>query len=309
MRLVTYSNRSKKCLGAVKQNHIIDLHAANQYVYGANSALSPLSNALQTMTLLLESGEECWDALHNLYQIISEDLSNETNHFLKKRILIPYEDVQLLAPFSEPGKIICIAGNYPSLDNDKKPDYPTVFLKPSSTVTGPGMPIRLSELTKDVAIEVELGIVIRKQTRHVSIEESDSSIAGYILANDVGDRVLEKRTTQWTSGKMFDTFTPLGPWLVTKDEILTPENLEMMSIINGKVIQKGNTADMFFDCKEIISILSDLTTLQPGDIILTGSPKCIEKHPNPEISLSEGDLVTIKIGGLGQLSNPVQKEL
>ena len=170
------------------------------------------------------------------------------------------------------------------------------------------MPIFLTDMTQNVAIEVELALVINKPARHINVNDALSCVAGYILANDIGDRDLEKRTSQWTSGKMFDSFTPMGPWLITKDEIPDPNALEMTSLVNGKVVQKGNTSEMFFNCSELISILSDLTTLYPGDVILTGSTKSMDGIANPTVSLTPGDTVSINIEGLGVLSNPVIKE-
>jgi acylpyruvate hydrolase len=235
-------------------------------------------------------------------------MKNAAQSLVAEGVLLPSDQVHLMAPLPVPGKVICAAGNYPSAAADKKPDYPIIFLKPSSTVTGPGMPIYLSKLTQNVAYEVELALVISKLAWHVPPEEALHCIGGYLLANDVGDRDLEKRTSQWTSGKMFDSFTPMGPWLVTKDEIPYPGEREMLTTVNGEVVQKGSTAEMFFDPAQLVSILSDLTTLRPGDVILTGSPKMMDGQPNPVIALAPGDSVTISIDGLGQLTNPVQKE-
>ncbi len=121
--------------------------------------------------------------------------------------------------------MICIGGNFPASGKLTAPDYPVVFLKPASTITGPGMPVWVSELTTSVAYEVELVVVIGKRARNVAAEDASNHIAGFTLANDIGDRLLEKRTSQWTSGKMFDTFTPLGPAVVTPDEIADTHNL------------------------------------------------------------------------------------
>jgi acylpyruvate hydrolase len=308
MRLVSYSIKSIARLGAVLDGYVVDIKRALQFFGSNETEVTYLGDVYQNMMSLLQAGDDAWRVLHDTFQLASESYLNITEDLVHQEILIPNQKVKFSTPLPTPGKVICIAGNYPSHENNQKPDYPTVFLKPSSTITGPGMPVFLSDITQDVVVEVELGLVINRKTRHVSEKDALSSIAGYFLANDIGDRLLEKRSSQWTSGKMFDTFTPIGPWIVTKDEFPSTKNLEMTTLLNGIVIQKGNTSDMFFNVEEVISYLSDLTTLQPGDIILTGSPKLIGKNPNPSVTLSEGDTIAIKIDGLGELVNPVQKE-
>ncbi len=307
MRLVSYAYQSDIQIGAVIERYIIDLQRASQIAFRKADGNHQIIK-LQNMMTLLASCEDNWTALFDIYEWISKEILIDPSTLINLGVLIPEDAVQLLAPLPMPGKIICIAGNFPSMENQIKPEYPTVFMKPTSTINGPEQPVLLSDITTNVAIEVELGIVIGKLTRHIPAEQALKSVAGYLLANDIGDRVIEKRTSQWTSGKMFDSFTPIGPRLVTKDEIPSPNKLEMISLLNGELVQKGNTSDMFFRCEEIISYLSDLTTLQPGDIILMGSPKCIGNMPNPEVSLADGDIISISIEGLGELTNPVLKE-
>ena len=308
MRLVTYSSDESPRLGAWINPYVLDIKGAVIHLLGEAGRSEMIISACQSLLNLLQAGDEAWEVMRSTVGKVSRDIGGYRQELIALGILRPIKSVQLLPPLPTPGKVICVAGNYPSLGADKKPDHPTIFLKPSSSVTGPGMPIILSDLTRNVAIEVELALVISQKTRHISVEHALSCVAGYILANDIGDRELEKRTSQWTSGKMFDSFTPMGPWLVTKDEIPDPNSLEMTSLVNGKVVQKGNTSEMFFNCSQLISILSDLTTLYPGDVILTGSTKCMDGKPNPTVSLTPGDTVSINIEGLGVLSNPVIKE-
>ncbi len=228
---------------------------------------------------------------------------------LKKEVAFNIKDVILTAPIPTPGKVICIAGNYPIVNQLDKPEYPTVFLKPSSGVIGNQQAIILPELAEGVACEVELAVVIGKRGRNLTQQESLSIIAGYTIANDLGDRLLEKRTSQWTSGKMFDTFTPMGPIMITTDELSNTSNLELFTNINDRVVQKGNTAQMFFNVPQLISYLSTITTLNPGDVVLTGSPKLIEGKPNPLVSLRAGDFVHTGIEKIGTLINPVISEI
>lgn len=308
MRLVTYSSDNGPRLGAWVDPYVLDIQGAVSHVLGKSGKGKLITSTCRSMLNMLQAGDEAWEVVHSIVGKVSQDIDTFKREFKAPGILKPIKTMQLLPPLPTPGKVICIAGNYPSIGADKKPDYPIIFLKPSSSVTGPGLPIFLTDLTRNVAIEVELALVINKTTKHISVEDALSCVAGYILANDIGDRDLEKRTSQWTSGKMFDSFTPMGPWLVTKDELPDPNSLQMTSLVNGKVVQKGSTSQMFFNCSELISILSDLTTLYPSDVILTGSTKTLDGKPNPTIALTPGDTVTIKIEGLGELTNPVVKE-
>ncbi len=220
-----------------------------------------------------------------------------------KGIVFEFDSVGLLAPIPNPGKVICIAGNYPAQGKMEKPEYPTVFLKPSSGVIGDEQNVIIPALAKNVAYEVELAVVIGSRTRNVAPEEGLGSVAGYTLANDMGDRMLEKRTSQWTSGKMFDTFTPMGPVLVTPDELRDAGTLEMTTRVNGQVVQQGNIDQMFFDIPNLVSMLSELTTLEPGDVILSGSPKLMGESPNPSVAVKPGDVVEVSIEKLGTLTN------
>jgi acylpyruvate hydrolase len=308
MRLVTYLSDESSRLGAWIDPYVLDVQGATSHVLAGTAESELVSNTCQSMLSLLQAGDEALDALLSFVNEVIRDSKKSSEILVNLGVLIPIDNVQLLAPLPMPGKVICVAGNFPSPGINQTPDSPIIFLKPSSSVTGPGMPIWLSDMTQNVAIEVELSLVINKTARHISQDDALSYVAGYILANDIGDRDLEKRTSQWTSGKMFDSFTPMGPWLVTKDELPDPNSLQMTSLVNGIVVQKGSTSQMFFNGAELVSILSDLTTLYPGDVILTGSTKTMDGEPNPMIALSPGNTVTIKIEGLGELTNPVMKE-
>jgi acylpyruvate hydrolase len=227
---------------------------------------------------------------------------------LENEIAFNIQDVTILAPIPRPGKVICIAGNYPTSNRLEKPDYPIVFLKPSGGVIGHQQGIVIPATAESVAVEVELAIVIGKRGRNLNPHDTLSVIAGYTIANDLGDRLLEKRTSQWASGKMFDTFTPMGPILITPDEVAETRNLDIFTRVNDRIVQKGNTSQMFFDVPQLISYISTLTTLDPGDVILTGSPKLMEGEPNPSIILRPGDFVQVGIETIAVLTNPVVAE-
>ena len=151
--------------------------------------------------------------------------------------------------------------------------------------------------------------MIGKRGRNLTPQETSSVIAGYTIANDLGDRLVEMRTSQWTSGKMYDTFTPMGPIMITPDELCDTRNLSIYTRVNDQIIQKGNTSEMFFDVPQLIGYLSTLTTLNPGDVVLTGSPKLIDGEPNPLVFLRPGDFVQTGIETIATLMNPVISEI
>jgi acylpyruvate hydrolase len=223
-------------------------------------------------------------------------------------ICFPFEEVKLLSPVPRPGKIICIGLNYPGAINAPRPEYPVIFLKAGSSVIGSGDTVYLPRLSRQIFYEAELAVVIGSRAKHLAPEKALSCVAGYTMANDLGARDLENRTSQWTTGKLMDTFCPLGPSLVTTDELAEPNNLTMTTRINGNTVQWGNTRDMIFDVPFLVSYVSELATLEPGDVILTGSPKLMNGEPAPVVYLKHGDVVEVEIGSLGILRNPVADE-
>jgi 2-keto-4-pentenoate hydratase/2-oxohepta-3-ene-1,7-dioic acid hydratase in catechol pathway len=191
---------------------------------------------------------------------------------------------------------------------DQQAAYPVLFLKSSSTLTGHQHPVLLPRISDEVFCEGELAVVIGKTGKHISIENALSYVAGYTIANDVGARDLEQRSSQWATGKLPDTFCPMGPALVTSDEIPDPNQLTIRTYINGELVQSGNTSEMIFNLPYLISYISSIATLLPGDIILTGSPKSLNNQPAPIAYLKAGDQISIEIEGIGVLSNQTIQE-
>jgi acylpyruvate hydrolase len=302
MRLVTYCHNNESRVGVILDKKVFDAQSAYQQYCHATNQPTTWTNSYDSMLDLLKAGKEALKVLMDAAQFAEKKIRKE------KDVFFELDDVTLLAPVPNPGKVICIGGNFPAAEKLTAPDYPIVFLKPASTITGSGMPVWVSEITSNVAYEVELVIVIGSRARKVEAGDAPKYIAGFTLANDLGDRVLEKRTSQWTSGKMFDSFTPLGPVLVTPDEIVDTHNLSMGTWVNEQQVQKGNTGEMFFDVEYLVSYISTLTTLEPGDIILTGSPKLMNGEPAPSVTLKSGDTVRISVEGLCELINPIQGE-
>ena len=307
MHLISYQSRGQVRSARLIDGYGFDLNVSATLYMKNNPSITPLPAEFPTqLTDWLLLGPEGLKFVQDATDWAQS--LNQENEIHADTIRIDINNVTLLAPIPRPGKVICLAGNFPAPGKKDKPEYPTVFLKPSGGVIGSGQVVFIPEVANNVAYEVELAVVIGKRSRNLNTEEVDSAIAGYTIANDIGDRSLEKRTSQWTTGKMFDTFTPMGPVLITPDELTDPGNLPMFTKVNSKLLQNGSTANMFFDVNELVCYLSTLTTLEVGDVILTGSPKLMDGNPNPMWNLSPGDLVEVNIDKLGSLINPVKSE-
>lgn len=231
-----------------------------------------------------------------------------------ERTGIPAGNVKLLAPL-EPTALLCIGLNYRqhALEtNAPIPKFPVLFMKSPGAVQNPGDPILLPRWLQSnkVDYECELGVVIGKPCKNVRREDALEYILGYTAANDVSARDWQKEGggSQWCRGKSFDTFAPLGPCIVTTDEIPDPQSLRIRTIVNGETLQDCSTGDMIFDIATLIEFLSGSTTLLPGTVILTGTPQGVGMARQPQRFLKAGDTVTVEIEKIGQLTNPVQEE-
>ncbi|MCP4595039.1 fumarylacetoacetate hydrolase family protein [Neptuniibacter sp.] len=219
-------------------------------------------------------------------------------------------DVQLLAPISNPQKFLGVGLNYADhiaetgLDT---PDFPTIFNKQSSCIIGPEKAIHRPRVSEKLDYEGELALVIGKQCRHVPKEKAAEVIAGYTIVNDVSVRDWQIKAPTWTLGKSFDTHGPMGPWIVTADEI-DPHNLELKTWVNNQLRQHSNTSNLIFDCYQLVETLSTVCTLMPGDVIATGTCSGVGVKMKPRGYMKPGDRVTIEIEGIGKLSNPVIEE-
>lgn len=216
--------------------------------------------------------------------------------------------VQLAAPVPRPGKVICIGLNYrdhAAESNQPVPEYPTVFAKYASCIIGAGQAIVIPRVTSEVDYEAELAVVIGRRARDVAEQTALSYVAGYAPFNDVSARDYQMRTSQWTIGKTFDTFGPLGPALVTADEVGDPHTLDIELSIGGEVLQRSNTRHLIFNVAQLVAYLSAVMTLEPGDVIATGTPAGVGAARNPKRWLRPGELVRVAISRLGALENPV----
>jgi 2,4-diketo-3-deoxy-L-fuconate hydrolase len=210
---------------------------------------------------------------------------------------------RLGVPLSGIGKVVAIGLNYVDHANEAKlpiPSEPIVFMKATSSLCGSSDDTLIPRNSTKLDWEVELGIVVGTRASYVNEEDALDHVAGYLAANDVSERQFQlERGSQWDKGKGCDTFCPLGPYLVTKDEIKDPQNLAMWLDVNGERMQSGNTANMIFSCAKIVSYLSQFMTLLPGDVIITGTPHGVGIGFNPPRFLKAGDVVTLGIDGLG----------
>ena len=221
------------------------------------------------------------------------------------------DEVKLLAPIPRPPKVICIGLNYRDHAAESKmaiPEVPTVFSKFSTAVIGPGQPIVLPRNSSKPDYEAEFAVVVGQGGRHIPEDRWREHVFGYTMMNDVSARDFQMATSQWTMGKTFDTFAPLGPAIVTADEIPDPQNLAISLVLSGEVLQDSNTRELIFPVSRLIAFLSSVFTLEPGDVISTGTPAGVGFARKPPRWLKPGDEVTVRVEGLGELTNPVVAE-
>jgi 2-keto-4-pentenoate hydratase/2-oxohepta-3-ene-1,7-dioic acid hydratase in catechol pathway len=222
----------------------------------------------------------------------------------------PLAEARLAAPVA-PGKYFAIGLNYADHAAEAKrelPEHPPVFAKMVSCVNGPFDDIQRPAISDQVDYEAELAIVIGRRCRHVSREDAPAVVAGFTIANDVTVRDWQRRTPQWTLGKSFDTHGPLGPWIVTPDELGDPHAIAFRTLVNGEVRQQSNTSELHQDCWALIAEVSTACTLEPGDVIATGTCAGVGAFMEPRGYLSAGDVVRIEFDGIGAIENRVVDE-
>jgi 2-keto-4-pentenoate hydratase/2-oxohepta-3-ene-1,7-dioic acid hydratase in catechol pathway len=291
MRLVRYEgNDGAIRLGALTNNGVVHLENAAASMGFATEAFRDTSSFLsagdaaiqQAQKVVQEAGESAFTALSS---------------------------VTLRAPVPRPGKIIAVGLNYRdhSIEAGAKevPKTPIIFAKFPTSISGPGDSIVLPHGDSQVDYEAELAVVIGKKTKAISAAEALQNVAGYMPLNDVSARTWQFADKQWVRGKSCDTFCPTGPYLTTRDEISDPQSLSISARVNGTTLQDSNTSRMIFRVAELIEFISASITLEPGDIIATGTPEGVGVFRTPPIFLKPGDIVEIEIEKLGLLRNPV----
>jgi 2-keto-4-pentenoate hydratase/2-oxohepta-3-ene-1,7-dioic acid hydratase in catechol pathway len=221
----------------------------------------------------------------------------------------PLAEVKLLAPVPRPGKIICVGLNY--RDHAKEtgkavPTEPILFPKFANSVVGPGAEVLVPPEADEIDYEAELAVVIGRRASRVAVADALDHVAGYACANDVSSRSLQFRTGQWLTGKAIDTFLPLGPYLVTADEVPDPQALGIRCLVNDEPRQDSSTSEMVFGVAELVSYTSRTLTLEPGDLLVTGTPAGVGMAADPPRYLRAGDSMRVEIDGLGELENTVR---
>jgi 2-keto-4-pentenoate hydratase/2-oxohepta-3-ene-1,7-dioic acid hydratase in catechol pathway len=238
----------------------------------------------------------------------AEALSAAANLASTANARIPLDQVRLLAPLQDPPRIFCVGLNYRDHAVESKmeiPKVPTVFLKLTSALIGPDAAIELPSISAQPDYEAEFACVIGKGGSNIARDAWQEHIFGYTILNDVSARDIQLATSQWTLGKSFNTFAPLGPAVVTKDEIADPHQLDVKLSIDGEVLQHSNTRELIFKLPDLIAYISSITPLQAGDIISTGTPAGVGLGRTPQRWLRAGETITIEVSGLGKLVNPV----
>ena len=283
MKLITFTHHNKTRVGAVVDGLVID---------SKNNTKIPA-----TMLEFLSAGEPALKAMQ-------QQIDSGNNR-------LALAQVKLHAPVPRPGKYLGISLNYADHIAETglaKPEYPSFFTKQASCVIGHGDAIHRPKVSDKLDYEGELAFIIGTRCRHVPVDKAAQMIAGFTIANDVSVRDWQFRSPTFTLGKSFDTHGPRGPWLVTSDDISDPHNLELKTWIDDELRQSGNTRQMIFNCYEMIAYLSQAMTLEPGDVICTGTPGGVGVSMTPRGYLKPGQIARIEIEGIGALINPVIAE-
>jgi 2-keto-4-pentenoate hydratase/2-oxohepta-3-ene-1,7-dioic acid hydratase in catechol pathway len=283
MKLATFTHDGATRIGVVVDDGVVDLSQA-------------APELPRTLLALLESGQPGLLAAQRAAD---------------GAVRIPLGEVHLEAPIARPPKFIGIGLNYADHVRESgidTPKHPTTFNKQSTCVVGPTDPVHIPRASSAVDYEGEFGFVIGRRCRHVSRDDAPDVIAGYLVVNDVSVRDWQLRIPTWTIGKSFDTHGPIGPWIVTADEIGDPHQLRLRTFVNDELRQDSNTKELIFDCFTLVEHLSTAYTLEPGDVIATGTPGGVGIAQKPPALLKAGDVVRIEIEGIGRIENPVIDE-
>lgn len=278
MRFVTFQHNGHQHAGVVSGDHVVSLKAAG----------------FPSMISVLEGGPE---GLKRIEVLLAKPPEESTT---------PLSSAKLMAPVPKPTKIICVGLNYRDHAIESKmeiPTRPTIFSKYNNTVIGPYDDIVIPKNTEKPDYEAEMAFVIGKGGRHIKAANWKQHVFGYMNLNDVSARDVQLAVSQWVMGKTFDTFAPMGPYLVSADEVADPHNLNISLSVNGETLQQSNTRELIFKVPDLVEFLSSIMTLEAGDIISTGTPSGVGFSWTPPKWLKPGDEVVVTVEGLGSLRN------
>ncbi|WP_042350769.1 fumarylacetoacetate hydrolase family protein [Bacillus massiliigorillae] len=307
MKLITFSREGVTRIGAIVEEEVVDLHLAYRTSLEQDGKIraQQIADAFvpEEMTAFLQGGKESMELAKAAidYALTNKQVGDH-------KLVHAVSDVKVGAPVPKPGKIFAVGHNYREHILEMKreiPKYPVVFAKFGNTVIGPQDDIPFYPISEQLDYEAEFAFVIGKRAKNVSQADALDYVAGYSVANDVTYRDFQRRTLQWLQGKTVDGSLPMGPWMVTSDELTDPSGLEMVLHVNGEERQRTNTANQVFTVQHLVEFLSSIATLEPGDIVITGTPGGVGVAREPQTFLKDGDVVTVSIDKVGTLENKV----
>ena len=314
MKLVSYHFQGQIRIGVQSDEMIIDLLSASREISKSRGLQFASLKNVSDMLSLLEAGDSALSEVRDLVQEVLGMLARREDLLIRKTgAILSTGEVRLTSPIPRPRKnIVCLGLNYHDhwLETAAKrgeplPSVPVFFTKSPTAVIGPFDDIVYPSATKELDYEVELAVVIGKRGKDVPKEDVSNYVAGYMIMNDVSARDLQRTHKQWFRSKSLDTFAPMGPCLTTRDELDDPHNLDMELRVNDEIRQKSNTQNLIFKIPDILATLSQDMTLEPGDIVATGTPAGVGLGMSPPQYLEVGDVIEAQIKGLGSIRNRV----
>ncbi|MCJ7456864.1 fumarylacetoacetate hydrolase family protein [Candidatus Bathyarchaeota archaeon] len=314
MKLVSYDFKNETRVGVQSNELIVDLVTASSELSKKHSSGFAALSHVSDMVSFLEGGDSALDEARALVREVLEVVAQGSDITLRKAgAILPLSEVRLRSPIPRPRKnIVCLGLNYhdhwletAGRRGEPLPSVPVFFTKSPTAVIGPFDDIAYPSATAELDYEVELAVVLGRRGKDIPRRDVFRYVAGYSILNDVSARDLQRKHQQWFRSKSLDTFAPLGPWLTTRDEIDDPHNLDMALKVNGETRQKSNTRNLIFKIPDILETLSQDMTLEPGDVIATGTPAGVALGMSPPRYLNVGDVIEAQITGLGSIRNRV----
>jgi acylpyruvate hydrolase len=316
MRLVTFEFQGRNRLGAEQDGQVVDLNRGYALLLATRGVVDFQGQADRELPPDMLGFLDRWDqSLSRAKDVLAFTRGIQASGGpIGQAIAQPLQAVRLRAPILNPRKIICLGLNYRDHAQETKADIPTdpiLFSKYATAIIGPDDPILLPAVSKEVDYEAELAFIMGRRGRHISTRQALEYVAGYTIMHDVSarDYQIRKPGGQWMSGKTFDTFAPLGPVLVTREDIPDPHVLDITCTVNGERLQSSNTKHLIFSIPDIVAYCSHIFTLEAGDVIATGTPGGVGFARKPPRFLKDGDVVIVEVQGIGKLRNPVRNDV